>query len=383
MAISQTLDYRTMAHLSLRYSIAFLFLFHCLSGFSPAQSFQFTEHLAIGDDETAEVEYLFEGPRHVTTDADGRIYVVDGRTPEVRVFSQSGDYLTTLGRHGEGPGEFLQISGMVVNKHSGDLIIADNDNQRFTIFPDPDASPTTIPYPIEGLHFSELHPVGQRYLSTAVQRLTRHSEAVPLVHGLSQNLSEIAFSTARSDTWWDLTDPFLQTQQRLSAITIAPMDESSFILAPEFYEGKIYKYRRQAGDWTTEVLEGRAVGAAPYEIHDVDHPNQAPEPRRSYSGPAGRFVVSPHRLSRGLFVLDDGRIVHFTYENADMEDDAVIVDLFTSDGQLLKSGSIKGYGPKASSIGMDVLWKDDRDRFYLVDRTDDFPVLRVVTFEEL
>jgi len=61
-----------------------------------------------------EWEYLFENIESLTRDAAGRIYVGDSGTQEVRVFSTGGEYLFSVGRPGEGPGEFhaSQICGL-------------------------------------------------------------------------------------------------------------------------------------------------------------------------------------------------------------------------------------------------------------------------------
>ncbi|HEV8612650.1 MAG TPA: 6-bladed beta-propeller [Gemmatimonadales bacterium] len=45
-------------------------------------------------------------PRSIAVDAAGRIYVADGKPPAIKVFSPDGDLIRTIGREGEGPGEF-------------------------------------------------------------------------------------------------------------------------------------------------------------------------------------------------------------------------------------------------------------------------------------
>lgn len=44
-------------------------------------------------------------------DGDGNLVVADGRAGEVRVFDGRGRHLRTLGRKGEGPGEFQVLTG--------------------------------------------------------------------------------------------------------------------------------------------------------------------------------------------------------------------------------------------------------------------------------
>ena len=42
----------------------------------------------------------------ITTDSDGNVYLLDAQLTEVKVFSANGEYVRTIGREGEGPGEF-------------------------------------------------------------------------------------------------------------------------------------------------------------------------------------------------------------------------------------------------------------------------------------
>jgi hypothetical protein len=55
-------------------------------------------------------------------DDAGNLYILDGQTNEVTVVSPEGEYLRTVGRKGEGPGEVQQAMGMVVRPAGGVLI---------------------------------------------------------------------------------------------------------------------------------------------------------------------------------------------------------------------------------------------------------------------
>jgi len=48
----------------------------------------------------------------ICSDAQGNIYLLDRQLSEVRVFSRQGKYLRTIGREGEGPGEFRRPADM-------------------------------------------------------------------------------------------------------------------------------------------------------------------------------------------------------------------------------------------------------------------------------
>jgi len=59
----------------------------------------------IGGDSDADEEF-FGVINRILVDDDGNVYLLDNQLNEVKVFSADGEYLRTLGREGEGPGEF-------------------------------------------------------------------------------------------------------------------------------------------------------------------------------------------------------------------------------------------------------------------------------------
>jgi hypothetical protein len=61
-----------------------------------------------GDDD----DIFFGRLSQLVHDAEGNLYVLDSQLSEIQVFTQSGDHLRTVGREGEGPGEFAAVSDM-------------------------------------------------------------------------------------------------------------------------------------------------------------------------------------------------------------------------------------------------------------------------------
>jgi hypothetical protein len=59
-----------------------------------------------------EENYSLSAVAGLTVDPLGRIYVLEQRPPEVRVYEPGGAFVRTLGRRGEGPGEFLMTGGL-------------------------------------------------------------------------------------------------------------------------------------------------------------------------------------------------------------------------------------------------------------------------------
>lgn len=69
--------------------------------------------VAIGELDGPE-EYLFGSIRSIAVADDGTIYILDSQGQHVRVFDSLGVYVETLGRRGEGPGEFSEAEAIAV-----------------------------------------------------------------------------------------------------------------------------------------------------------------------------------------------------------------------------------------------------------------------------
>lgn len=65
----------------------------------------------VGGDTDSDDEF-FGVIARITTDKEGNVYLLDSQLSEVKVFSPDGEYLRTLGREGEGPGEFRRPTDM-------------------------------------------------------------------------------------------------------------------------------------------------------------------------------------------------------------------------------------------------------------------------------
>jgi hypothetical protein len=76
--------------------------------------------------------YLFGNVRGLDVDPSGRVWVVDGQAAELRLYSPEGRYLQTIGRRGEGPGEFLEPDILRI-RDDGSLLVRDQRNARFSI----------------------------------------------------------------------------------------------------------------------------------------------------------------------------------------------------------------------------------------------------------
>lgn len=77
----------------------------------PAATVKLKELWRLGG-ETDDEDEFFGLISRIITDKAGNVYLLDTQLSEVKVFSPDGAYLRTIGREGEGPGEFRVPTGM-------------------------------------------------------------------------------------------------------------------------------------------------------------------------------------------------------------------------------------------------------------------------------
>jgi hypothetical protein len=78
-------------------------------------------------------EYMLQEIGALEVDDTGRMYISDWKESHVKIFDQNGAYLKTLGRKGQGPGEFERINRLQIVNHNN-LVIFDGNVKRLSVF---------------------------------------------------------------------------------------------------------------------------------------------------------------------------------------------------------------------------------------------------------
>lgn len=91
------------------------------------------EELASIGVEAGEDGYMLNRPFDIKVDAEGRIFVMDWGDTNIRVYDPEGLHLRTIGRKGQGPGEFDTPCYFDIGP-DGHLYLMDGRNQRVTVF---------------------------------------------------------------------------------------------------------------------------------------------------------------------------------------------------------------------------------------------------------
>ncbi len=88
--------------------------------------------LSIGE-ATGRDEYMFSAVSMIAVDDEDNIYVADSKQKYIRVFDKDGNYLRTIGRSGQGPGEFTDISSLSITPQN-ELMVNDRYASKFIFF---------------------------------------------------------------------------------------------------------------------------------------------------------------------------------------------------------------------------------------------------------
>jgi hypothetical protein len=84
-------------------------------------AFDLEEELVLGGDPDKEDYYFPRGAR-LSVDDDGNFYVCDGGNKRIQMYDRSGQYVQTIGRQGQGPGEYMSPSQVLFGP-GGDLYV--------------------------------------------------------------------------------------------------------------------------------------------------------------------------------------------------------------------------------------------------------------------
>jgi hypothetical protein len=93
-------------------------------------SIRFVPELTI-DDTSMPEDAFFEGVSSIVCDNDGNIYICDYKANNIKKFNASGKHLKTIGRKGQGPGEFNMPFEIAVTDDR--LIVWDLGNRRLCV----------------------------------------------------------------------------------------------------------------------------------------------------------------------------------------------------------------------------------------------------------
>jgi len=280
--------------------------------------FSLEEELSIGVKE-GRVEYMFSGLTEIAVDEDERIYVLDSRAFEVKVFDKEGDYIGSIGRKGQGPGEFQGPDNIRITPQKKLMI---NDLRKLLFFSlDGDfirqVSSAELPYFSNPKMDSKGNIVG----STMVMDLNPKSE----LKKYNSNL-ELILDIAHIDyPGGPVIDPFM------------PEFCSENTKEDNIIWGIPIKYELQVLD-----LEGRTVKKIVKDYDPVEITEEEKEKQmKNFPYPDIKLDIHKyHSAFRRLTIDDTGRIYIETWEKTE-DGEGYYYDVFDSEGKYIAKIPLK------------------------------------------
>jgi len=324
------------------------------------------KELQIGELDGPE-EFLFVFISDVAVNSKGDIYVADRQLNEIRKFNKAGEYLLTIGRGGQGPGEFQYIKTITVNMYD-DLIAFDSMLGRVSIFSDKGELIRTTK---KLLTDSWIEP-SKIFVSDATYVFFgKLGNSLKLFHEFDQD-----WRIRESYIDYEFIDNKEFEEHSLSFFhgSCFFQNNGDILYTKYYYDNQIFIYRNRE---LIKIISRESNIKKPYEVqvfHDVEKVMDMQKDREYdfYSFQQGiAFVGDSFQSSLGLFQLSDGHIVNFLAIRKSKGIREFGVELFDSAGKFLS------YSKLGENLYYDVRCKDSRDLFYAIERKD---YHKVITF---
>jgi len=286
------------------------------------------EELRIGEQESRP-EYIFAGISSIAVDNSENIYVADSKDSHIKVFSPKGDYLRTIGRQGQGPGEIGRLREIYISE-SEILVVVDSRRRQVHTFS------TSGDY-LDSRDFEKLYPLQTARDSTG--------------HFYIMNPVSVPGSREGSFELLKL-NPDLEPVASLAKIELSPEANSSeFDDIPEFAirsdDCAVLGY---ASYYRFKILtpEGKVVREIHQDFDRIPIPEKVIEEakkRRAQSGFPLDVEFPKYYQPFTMFFLDEnGRMLVIKPEPAENEESQVC-DVFDAEGKYVCRISLKSMLP--------------------------------------
>jgi hypothetical protein len=306
------------------------------------------EDLSIGGPE-AQGQAVFTRMGEFVIDDAGNFYISDVRGVDcIRVFDKSGGFLRTIGRHGQGPGEFDGIGPLSFVRATGELAVANIRLGCLTYFN------------ARGTYLRDLRLEERDYV---VARL----DSAGRIYGFGGG--------------FEIGKPYFET--RLSAIDLEGRPVSILVRAPGQVKGKLPMFGPGI-HWIIDASDNLVAGfSGSYDLHFFDGRTQrlskriqkdfdpvpvSEEELARYKKPEladFQVFAKLHAAFWNIFASDTGYLFVETFEKD--KSGGFIHDVFDKEGRIVARQPFKSRGLKISGSKYYAL-EEDEDGYQYVKR---------------
>lgn len=332
----------------------------------------------IGDLESDDENVLFYMPSDIAADEEGNVYVLDSGNHRIQKFDSEGNFLTSFGRHGQGPGEFQYPQSIDID-NEGNMYVSDSGNQKVNILKPNGAFDKDIQMMDESpgiirIRGDKLIQAKAASVFSIQMGMGNQEEELPKLIKVLDMEAEVQNEFGEQRNYKDFLVNRMGNRHHLF------VDKEGYVYLAFDYQNRIEKYSP----------EGKLLWRADRELnYDVS----APKTKGSRSGSGGRMVVrmpDMNRVASGIAVDDKGRVWVVTNKRQIKEEERVGMNVSVSmmGAQRSTSYSVEGntdvqetdmyqieiYDPEGVLLGTIQLDKfaDDiyiaKDRVYIQDR---------------
>lgn len=353
-------------------------------------SLHFEQELLINDDGDISQEPVLASPSEIRTDKEGNIYIADSKLSAVQVFDADGNFLRSIGRAGEGPGEFSGSIAIEINNQQA-LITIDAINKRITHF-SKTGEVLSNHNPAEGsvIWPQYFHQMDEgNYLILQKKReipgiedpkdLHRQSTMLHLYDSTFTHLSSFAHIDSLIESPGDFTKIYSSTT---NAGHFWSSKEGAVWYAPPIYAGRLFKFRKEDNGWTlAQTLRGQLFPEEPLELDSDMEGTMAIVIYTDEGTKSGSAYLKS--ISLGIFEMKDGRLIHLSSQLKDGQR-KTIAEVFDDEGTLKGIGQLKKFtfDKTVQEALIADIWKDNDDRFYIIDERG-APAVRIGRIEGL
>ncbi|MBN1617828.1 6-bladed beta-propeller [Candidatus Dojkabacteria bacterium] len=346
-----------------------------------------TKDLVIGLREDS-TEYIFSHIHKVCTDSHLNMYIGERDKGGIRVFNEDGLFLEEIGRRGQGPGEFIELTDMTIDS-SNNIIVLDRRNRRVTTYMISNDSLLSFRFTdsecIDPFYVRKMNE-DCYFLYYREENKIQQNHNCDVFHLYDGHFEKVS-SFDDNGQLWPSDNSFMTNSIGEHKLKIAIIAENDFLAVPGLYSGEIIRFLRKSAGWESKVYSGFKPKLKSYVILDrdkyLDYENRRYKkalPTNSYSisGPFGAFLIRRLRQTRGIFTLNNGIIVHFSEKHKKGDVFIQMIEFFTKTGEYLGFAQYdeRNFRDKNQEIILrDVLWKDKLDRFYLQSECNGIPAV--------